>query len=454
MRRRRVSTTPRCRRGAAGGWRRVPRARRSGGPGRVGWRRTGRRGTRTCRHRPTAANCSGSPTSARRHCLCSASANSSTRFGVETMRGLVDDHRRAGREGVAVIGWPGRGGARRGACRSCPRRRRCRSRGPRPPRRTGRHRTRCGPQRGAGPRQVAARWSCRSRPGRRPAPAAGCPRPRRRPRAGGRSTPAARSRACSPGRFPGRFRVGSGSLGEGPGRPRRRPRCAARRRSSRRLASWATMSGVVRARCIADSVTGRPSRRSGTPPGSGGTGPRAVPARPVRASPSIDLGERSCAGGRAWSGIAAASSRVISAGRHVDWRSLSASTARAMTWWTVVRVERHGVGPVDRVRPTSVSGSIPSPTRRPVHSSCKRRGVRADLEGRLSMTASRSSRHRSRGVGVRLEASRRTARSCARCGRRTSRVRAENSASTSGAMSAISAMPFSGVLPPHAEALR
>ena len=56
--------------------------------------------------RPTAENCSGSPTSATRQPLHVGEVGQLGELGGGHHPGLVDDHRRADREVVAVVGWP------------------------------------------------------------------------------------------------------------------------------------------------------------------------------------------------------------------------------------------------------------------------------------------------------------------------------------------------------------
>ena len=129
---------------------------------------------------------------------------------------------------------------------------------------------------------------------------------------------------------------------------------------------------------MADSVTGRPSRRRCTPT-SIGRDRSTRSSFSIRADKASATAATSCAGRARLVGSAAATSRVTSAGRHVDWRSLRASTARDMTlvdrrrveaWPAVDAVE----GPVEeRVGFDAESDEAPGP----FLGEC--RGIRAGL---------------------------------------------------------------------------
>ena len=97
--------------------------------------------------------------------------------------------------------------------------------------------------------------------------------------------------------------------------------------------SWSRMAGVVRARSVAASLIGRPSRRRGIPSGTG----RDMSTQRVAATWSARHSSQgvSCSGSTVMVvGSWAASSRTSSAGRHVDCRSVSESSACSTNWAT------------------------------------------------------------------------------------------------------------------------
>ncbi len=98
----------------------------------------------------------------------------------------------------------------------------------------------------------------------------------------------------------------------------------------------------------------------------------------------------------------------------------------------------------DTAAPMTYSGSWPMAVARSAHSACSDQASSPwDLDGRLSVTASRSRRQRSRGVGSRSkDSTKRSSLSSMRSS--TALVREENSASTSSGTPAISAMPLTG----------
>ena len=243
---------------------------------------------------------------------------------------------------------------------------------------------------------------------------------------------AAATSRCGPERCSG---VGIGAAGRGLGARR----CA----QSNTPASSVRMACVVRARSTADSVTGRPSRRRRTLSGIAADSSMQYSVTMRAASWSMTATSSSASMSRSV-GVAAASSRTISADRHDDCLSANAVSASTIICSETAGVMRVGSTTAVIVS-TRCSGRTPNVTARARHWSWRRSADKGlGLVGRESTTASRSSRHRSRPVGSRpIVASKRASFSATRsC---TCVVRAEYSANNPAGTPAISAMPFSGI---------
>ncbi len=299
--------------------------------------------------------------------------------------------------------------------------------GPRPRSPTERHRTRLGRRRGAARRPVRVRWSCRCRPGPTTSTRSACPATAQ---AACRLGDVQLDRAARSPR-PGSSRAVVGEAAVGPGDERRPP--------GRGSPGWSTPDR---------RPTRSPGVRRGAAAHPDGIGRETVDAPSATISsttPSSRLDElrgcrRRCRSGRRRRARGAAPSAATSTASRSSRRSPGRSSARA-----ALPVDASDASVTCSTRfDDDRAGSCPS--WRDLIRPCAWRSAASTewaLAGRLSMTASRSSLHRSRGVGSRpIVSTNRSSLSSIR--RRTSAVRVENSTRTSSGTSRISAMPCSG----------